>query len=64
MGDLEFKQLVYPEYSLYITPSDFFLFACVKQQLRGQEFDSPQDLQEAIRNILNGDLSSIFKKCL
>ena len=42
----------YPAYSPDLAPSDFFLFGYTKEKLTGSQFDSREDLLEAIISIL------------
>ena len=51
----------HPPYSPDIAPSDFFLFGFIKDKLRGKKFTSPDDLLEAITEIL-GQISKEDRK--
>lgn len=48
-----FKRTPHPPYSPDIAPSDFYLFGYVKDRLKGKKFSSPEDLKDAIIEILN-----------
>jgi histone-lysine N-methyltransferase SETMAR len=54
----------HPPYSPDLAPSDFYLFGKVKDLLKGQEFNSAEELLEAIITILKGitreELDSVF----
>lgn len=56
-----FKRVPHPPYSPDIAPSDFFLFGFIKDKLRGKKFTSPDDLLEAITEIL-GQISKEDRK--
>ena len=43
----------HPTYSLDIAPSDFYLFALVKENLKGKKFYSQQSLIQGINEILD-----------
>ncbi|KAJ4430818.1 hypothetical protein ANN_19409 [Periplaneta americana] len=36
-------------YSPDLAPSDYHLFGCVKEQLRGQRYETLEDIQKAVR---------------
>jgi hypothetical protein len=44
--------LPYPSYSPDLAPSDYHLFGFVKDQLRGQGFETREAIQEAVRQCL------------
>ena len=44
----------HPAFSPDLAPSDFYLFGKVKHLLQGKEFESEEELFEAIIEILNG----------
>jgi hypothetical protein len=48
------KRAPHPAYSPNLAPSDFYLFACVKQLLAVQEFPDGEALLAAINAILRG----------
>ena len=60
------KKAVQPPYSPDIAPSDFYLFGYLKEVLKGQRFESPEELFSAIREILDAIspeiLTSVFLK--
>jgi hypothetical protein len=62
------KLVPHPPYSQDLTPPDFFLFGYIKQKIIGQEFASPDDLFEAIREEFDGlspsVLESVFEEWL
>jgi hypothetical protein len=62
LDDLGFEPVAHSAYALRIILSDFFLFGDVKQRLKWQDFDSPHEIQEAIRKMLGGYRSSTLKK--
>jgi histone-lysine N-methyltransferase SETMAR len=49
IASMRVKLAPHPPYSQDLAPSDFFLFGYIKQKITGQEFASPDDLLEAIR---------------
>jgi hypothetical protein len=52
MEDHSLRMAPYPLYSPDVAPSDFFLFGCVKKKLQEAEFQSVQELFEAVVRIL------------
>jgi len=50
---LGFTMLKHPSYSPDIAPSDFFLFGYIKDQLKNTEFETTDELIEAVQNILS-----------
>jgi transposase len=52
MADNSMKPAAHPPYSPDLAPCDFYLFGHVKGRLTGRQFESREDLFEAIRNIL------------
>jgi hypothetical protein len=60
------ESMAHPPYSPDLAPSDFFLFQFVKKRLDQFECDDPDDLLEAITEILGSrqadDLHRVFQK--
>ncbi|PNF31379.1 hypothetical protein B7P43_G10055 [Cryptotermes secundus] len=44
--------LPHPSYSPYLAPSDYHLFGFVKDQLRGQRFETREAIRKAVRQCL------------
>ena len=47
-----FSLVAHPPYSPDIAPSDFHLFKRLKNDLRGEKFDNPAQLQEKVSNLM------------
>ena len=47
--DCGFAKLNHPPYSLDMAPSDFFLFANLKKDLRGRRFETDEELKLAVQ---------------
>lgn len=50
---LSMRRLPHPPYSPDIAPSDFYLFGVIKAKLKGMSFDQPEELYDAIIEILS-----------
>jgi hypothetical protein len=46
-------RILYPPYSPDLAPPDFWLFGCIKTALSGAKFDEPDQLLNAITELLN-----------
>ncbi|GBP42039.1 hypothetical protein EVAR_95038_1 [Eumeta japonica] len=51
-----------PAHSPDLAPSDFFLFAKIKNQLRGQRFSSPEEAAEVYENMFPRTKKNIVKR--
>lgn len=60
--ELGFKRPPHPPYSPDLAPSDFFLFGYVTGRLRGQKFNSFDELEERIIEILHSIPSETLKR--
>ena len=52
LDECGFVKLEHPPYSPDLAPSDFFLFAHLKKELRGNHFEGKNDLKEFVENFL------------
>jgi hypothetical protein len=57
---LKFEVLKHPPYSPDLVPSDFHLFGCMKEHLRGQKFADDNELMEAVQSWLKAMPKSFF----
>ena len=61
-----FKRAPHPPYSPDIAPSDFFLFGFIKDKLKGNSFNKPDEVFEAVNEILakisHETLIKVFKE--
>ena len=75
INDLDFHVLPHPPYSPDLAPSDYYLFRHLKQHLRGERFDSSEDIKEAVMDFFNSrsrdffleafrELPTRWRKCL
>jgi hypothetical protein len=48
IAHLRFALLPHPAYSLDITPRDFYFFPELKEDLRGQNFNSDEEVKAAV----------------
>ena len=55
-----YKILPHPPYSPDLAPSDYFLFPKLKESLRGERFDSDNDVMEAVNAFFGGQDKSWF----
>lgn len=60
--DLGYEQLPHPPYSPDLSPSDYFLFPRVKQELRGRHFTSRSSLGSAIFQCAQHLTDVVFKE--
>lgn len=54
--------LSHPPYSPDLAPSDYYLFRHLKKELRGQNFDTKEELRTAVEEFLNGKPPIFFQK--
>jgi len=52
-----------PAYSPNLAPCDFFLFQKVKLAVKGQHFESTEDIQRAVTQVLNDVPQNAFQEC-
>jgi len=57
---LKFDVLKHPPYSPDLAPSDFHLFGCTKEHLRGQKFADDNEVMEAVQCWLKATPKSFF----
>ncbi|CAH1997356.1 unnamed protein product [Acanthoscelides obtectus] len=55
--------LDHPPYSLNLSPSDFFTFPKIKNRLRGQRFQSPEEAVDAFKNAVLDLPANEWNKC-
>lgn len=55
-----FEELDHPPYSPDVAPSDFFLFARLKKDLRGKKFSSDEELKETVDQWFASKTSDFF----
>ncbi|CAH2005046.1 unnamed protein product [Acanthoscelides obtectus] len=55
--------LVYPPYSPDLSPNDFFTFPKIKNSLRGQRFQSPEEAVDALKNAVLDLPANEWNKC-
>lgn len=53
IDDAGFELLPHPPYSPDLAPSDFWLFCHMKKSMRGQIFQSPEDVREHVQKFLD-----------
>lgn len=58
--DCGFTELPHPPYSPDLAPSDYYLFAALKKDLRGRRFDDDKDVQTAAEHFFDSKNSSFF----
>jgi len=58
---LGFQCLDHPPYSPDLTPSDYHLFAGLKNQLKGRHFSSDEEVIAAAETCLDGQISEFFE---
>lgn len=56
------KLLPYPAYSPDLAPSDYHLFGFVKEQMRGQHYETREDVQAAVRQCLRRAGTEFYRK--
>lgn len=59
--NLGFSQLNQPPYSPDLAPSDFYLFHHLKKHLRGQRFDTKEELRENVQQFFHQQHPDFFK---
>jgi hypothetical protein len=52
-----------PPFSPDLTPCDLFLFQKEKSAVKGHHFESTEDIQKAVTQILNGIAQAPFQEC-
>jgi len=52
-----------PAYSPNLAPCDFFLFQKVKLAVKGHHFESTEDIQRAVTQVLNDVPQNAFQEC-
>jgi hypothetical protein len=57
---LRFTLLSHPAYSLDITPRDFYFFLKLKEDLRGQNFNSGEEVKAAVHRWFWGERKRLF----
>ena len=62
ISQLKLKVLQHPPYSPDLAPSDFCLFGHLKKMLRGKAFDSPSEVEQHVRRVLNELNDDFFKE--
>jgi histone-lysine N-methyltransferase SETMAR len=60
LGQIGFCVLPHPPYSPDLSPSDYFLFSCMKSSLWGREFNSAEEIQIALQAWLATKPRSFF----
>jgi hypothetical protein len=55
--------MLQPSYSPDLAPCDFFLFQKVKKALKGHHFDSIEDIQKSVTQVLNDTPQNAFQEC-
>jgi surfactin synthase thioesterase subunit len=55
--------MLQPPYSLDLTPCDFFLFQKVITALKGNRFESTEDIQMFVMQVLNDIPQNAFQEC-
>ena len=60
INDSDFHVLPHPPYSPYLAPSDYYLFRHLKQHLRGERFDSSEDVKETVIEFFNSKSHDFF----
>ncbi|UYV77837.1 hypothetical protein LAZ67_15002540 [Cordylochernes scorpioides] len=59
---LGFKVLEHPAYSPDLAPSDYFLFGLLKKELKGNRFDSDEDVQKVVQDFFHTLPKSAYKE--
>jgi transposase len=55
--------MLQPPYSPDLAPCDYFLFLKVKTVLKGHHFESTEDIQMSVTQVLNDIPQNTFQKC-
>jgi len=55
--------MLQPPYSPDLAPCDLFLFQKVKSALKGHHFESTEDIQRSVTQVLNDVPQNAFKEC-
>jgi hypothetical protein len=55
-----FMELPHPPYSPYIAPSDYYLFAALKNELRGNQYVDDSDVKAAVDDYFHNKDSAFF----
>jgi histone-lysine N-methyltransferase SETMAR len=53
----------HPSYSPDLAPSDFFLFLKLKMKLKGQRFQTVEEIQAELQAVLNTLRENDFQEC-
>jgi hypothetical protein len=57
-----FRHVPQPHYSPDISPCDFFLFGDLKMSLKGEEFETLEELQERVEELLGPICSELLER--
>jgi hypothetical protein len=57
------KVMLQPTCALDLAPCDFLLFQKVKTELKGHHFESTEDIQESVTQVLNDTPQNVFQEC-
>jgi hypothetical protein len=52
-----------PPYSPALAPCDFFSFQNVNSAVKGHHFESTEDIQKTVTQVLNGIPQTVFQEC-
>jgi hypothetical protein len=55
--------MMQPPYSPNLAPCDFFLFQKVKKAVKGHHFQSTDDIQKSVTQVLNDIPQNAFQEC-
>ena len=55
--------MLQPPYSPDLAPCDFFLFQKVKSAVKGHHFESTEDIQRSVTQVLNDIPQKVFQEC-
>jgi len=53
----------HPPYSPELAPNDFFLFSCMKHQMKGKQFADVSEMKKKTLEVLNNISTEEFLKC-
>jgi hypothetical protein len=57
------RVIPHPAYSPDLAPCDFFLFPKIKLKLKGQNFDSTEEIQNVSQKVMKTLTRNDFQKC-
>ena len=60
LEEIKIETLQHPPYSSDLSPCDYAIFGSLKEKLRGQRFDTLQNLQSEAKRILKDEFSAEF----